>query len=369
MKDFQSLQRCLEEKQEISARRFCDIMFPTVSRTFAVNVGKLPSELSFQVLISYLLCRIADTVEDDPGLLPKTKDSLLKKFTQLLTDPQGVKNCQEFNQACQKLSKTGPDAILTQNSHYVLECFFEFPPEIQEHITEWVTELALGMGLYALRKDQEKSQVTFLYSMDDLEDYCYYVAGTVGHLLTGLFRHHYPCINDSLGEELTKHSTSFGLGLQLTNIVKDSVVDYHRGWCYLPGDLLSEMDLAQGGFLDLDNRRASQELMYKIVVRAKEHLDNALEYSCLLPRKAYKVRLFCFLPLMMAIKSLEEAVFSERLFCLENPVKISRQEVVRIVQYGYVYGWSNLRMRRWYGKVCSSLESKVEFYQYSTRKS
>ena len=61
---------------------FCQVMFPMVSRSFAVNVWKLPSKLYRQVLVSYLLCRSADTIEDDYDLklLDETTENIISSL-------------------------------------------------------------------------------------------------------------------------------------------------------------------------------------------------------------------------------------------------------------------------------------------------
>ena len=56
--------------REVSDRQFCQDMLPKVSRTFAVCIKLLPQDLEHSVLIAYLLCRVADTIEDSPSLLP-----------------------------------------------------------------------------------------------------------------------------------------------------------------------------------------------------------------------------------------------------------------------------------------------------------
>jgi farnesyl-diphosphate farnesyltransferase len=111
------------------------------------------------------------------------------------------------------------------------------------------------------------------------------------------------------------------------------------------------MGLAGEAFLEESNRVKSQQLMEKIIIRAKTHLDNALCYSCAIPRQAIRARIFCFLPLFMAAKTIAKAIHSEQLFDVNNPVKISRQEVKNIVLYTYMNCWSNHRMRKWYDKV------------------
>ncbi|MGH7690424.1 MAG: squalene/phytoene synthase family protein, partial [Gemmatimonadaceae bacterium] len=48
------------------ALRFSREILPSVSRTFALSIRVLPGQLGAAVNCAYLLCRIADTIEDDP---------------------------------------------------------------------------------------------------------------------------------------------------------------------------------------------------------------------------------------------------------------------------------------------------------------
>src|SRR5690606_3005236 len=62
----------------------------------------------------------------------------------------------------------------------------------------------------------------------DLDQYCYYVAGTVGEMLTGLFATDRE-ISAPSSAWMTRHSIDFGLGLQMTNVIKDVTEDFARG--------------------------------------------------------------------------------------------------------------------------------------------
>src|SRR6516225_8737807 len=53
-----------------SAVNFQDQVLPDVSRTFALTIPQLPMPLRTAVTNAYLLCRIADTIEDEPALPP-----------------------------------------------------------------------------------------------------------------------------------------------------------------------------------------------------------------------------------------------------------------------------------------------------------
>ena len=58
-----------------------DQILPHVSRTFALTIPQLPGELRVPVTNAYLLCRIADTIEDEPALSPPETLSFLQRFS------------------------------------------------------------------------------------------------------------------------------------------------------------------------------------------------------------------------------------------------------------------------------------------------
>ncbi|HYW52220.1 MAG TPA: squalene/phytoene synthase family protein, partial [Gemmatimonadaceae bacterium] len=67
--------------------RWCRDLLPRVSRTFALSVRVLPGELGRAVLAAYLLCRIADTIEDAPQLDAELKAATLDRFLHCFDDP------------------------------------------------------------------------------------------------------------------------------------------------------------------------------------------------------------------------------------------------------------------------------------------
>src|SRR5437773_8999650 len=52
-----------------------------VSRTFALTIPQLPPGLRTAVTSAYLLCRIADTIEDEPALSAAETFAFLQRFT------------------------------------------------------------------------------------------------------------------------------------------------------------------------------------------------------------------------------------------------------------------------------------------------
>ncbi|HEU4536642.1 MAG TPA: squalene/phytoene synthase family protein, partial [Polyangiaceae bacterium] len=49
------------------AEAFCVRMLPLVSRTFALGIAALPEGLRLATTAAYLLCRVADSIEDQTG--------------------------------------------------------------------------------------------------------------------------------------------------------------------------------------------------------------------------------------------------------------------------------------------------------------
>src|ERR1700734_1242767 len=61
-----------------------DQILPHVSRTFALTIPQLPEGLRSAVTCASLLCRIADTIEDEPALSPPETLAFLQRFSAVL---------------------------------------------------------------------------------------------------------------------------------------------------------------------------------------------------------------------------------------------------------------------------------------------
>jgi farnesyl-diphosphate farnesyltransferase len=74
------------DRESQRADAFCREILPAVSRTFALSIRFLPGKLGSAVRCSYLICRIADTIEDDTELAAEAKASLLDLLTASFDD-------------------------------------------------------------------------------------------------------------------------------------------------------------------------------------------------------------------------------------------------------------------------------------------
>ena len=71
----------------ISDEGYQDQILPHVSRTFALTIPQLPPALRIAVTNAYLLCRIADTIEDEPALSPAETLVFLQRFKAVVAGP------------------------------------------------------------------------------------------------------------------------------------------------------------------------------------------------------------------------------------------------------------------------------------------
>ncbi len=322
----------------VGDRVFCQALLPQVSRTFAACIRLLPPPVDHQVLVAYLLCRIADTIEDTADLPVADKERLLRQFEICLEDADASPDPLREAFATPRIA----DELLTRETAAVLREFRALGEPACAAIRPWVQEMCRGMAQFArVHSEARPDRLVSLTSVDELDRYCYYVAGTVGHLLTEIFRLHSPRVTPRHYARLKALSTSFGLGLQLTNIIKDVADDRQRGWSFVPTQLCTLAGVTPEELLDPAHARRARIVMDSLIAKAKGHLNDALLYCTALPRSQYRIRLFCLTPLYFAVRTLALAERDPRLLDTGHKVKITRGEVYRTICAAYVVAPSN----------------------------
>jgi len=104
-------------------------------------------------------------------------------------------------------------------------------------------------------------------TLDDLWGYCYRVASTVGLLCLPIF--------SADTEPARAYAVELGLGMQLTNILRDLHEDYARGRVYLPESELAEFGLSGTELFDTANERKRAELVTRMAGLARAKFDRA----------------------------------------------------------------------------------------------
>lgn len=307
---------------------YCHRVLPRVSRTFALGIELLNSPLRDTVCIAYLICRVLDTIEDTTSLPAEERAALLGRARRELPDPERWENCCRIIRSIfSGKDFKSPDHDLCRHSAGVLEVFHDFPDPVRKAVTGPVREMADGMAKTVRRELTEGG--LRMETIEDLKQYCYYVAGTVGIMLTNLFSQDRDSIAGEVQTTLHRYGVDFGLGLQLTNIIKGVTDDISRGVSYLPRQMLEQAGVTIQDLLDNPGDLRGRRLVEELAAIALPWLDNALEYTVSIPPEEGDIRLFCALPLIFAVRTLGLAVHTSRVF-EEQPLKITREEVSAI---------------------------------------
>lgn len=304
--------------------RYQEAMLPRVSRTFALTIPQLPMPLRTIVTNAYMLCRIADTIEDEPALSAQDKANAHARFLAVL---RGEADARAFSaELAPRFSPatSRDEAQLVADTDKVTGFTRSLATREQEILCRCVTIMCHGMSAY-----QRNASLTGLRDLPDCDRYCYYVAGVVGEMLTELFTLHAPQAR-ARREELMALAPSFGEGLQLTNLLKDVWEDRRQGACWLPRDLFAEhgVDLTT---LQPDARGAgfAPALRYLISV-AHGHLRDAMRYTLLLPAAEVGIRRFCLWAIGMAVLTLRRIHRRPEYTCGQE-VKITRRQVKAVI--------------------------------------
>ncbi|MGF1510786.1 MAG: polyprenyl synthetase family protein [Myxococcota bacterium] len=319
-------------------------ILPEVSRTFALSIEALPEELRDAVRISYLLCRMLDTVEDEAGLSLARRHGLFDAFDGVLSGKMPASafaNAPEWSE-----DASNPEYTLCRHAEAVFKAFEDLPDAMQEAVRPHVLEMAAGMREYTSRMDRFGQMR--IRDLEDLDRYCYYVAGTVGLLLTELFLLSLPPEQaNQVRPEAEARAVEFGQGLQLVNIIKDVSTDSERGVCYMPEDLASALELKPEDLVRPEHRKAALQVLGQVLSHAHQHLDRAIEYTLVWPEdSAEDIRFFCAVPLGLALATLDEVSRSNDALRPSQTPKVGRRTVMAIFEQARRAVGSNFALHR-----------------------
>jgi len=295
-------------------------ILPHVSRTFALTIPQLPPALRTPVTNAYLLCRIADTIEDETPASASTTLVLQQRFVAVVCERE------EADMLARDVAPQLSERTLPAERDLVLNMKRVVGITTRLGDTERVAiQRCLDIMCHGMHQFQQTASLRGLERSTDLDDYCYYVAGVVGQMLTELFCAYSPEAR-ARRTELHDLAVSFAQGLQMTNILKDVWEDHHRGACWLPQEVFTRygVDLSQiapgkaGSGFDAGMR--------ELVGVAHVHLRNALAYTLLMPPKETGIRRFCLWAIGLAVLTLRRIVATPG-FTSGSQVKVSHAAV------------------------------------------
>jgi farnesyl-diphosphate farnesyltransferase len=314
-----------ENTSVIDIDRHTRSILPLVSRTFALGIKLLPSRLELPVRLGYLLCRIADTVEDDLALSPSRKAELLDAFILCFDDPA---RADSYSEVIHELTTSDDYVDLVAATGEVFTLYRGLDKPTRVILRRWIEEMVRGMKRFVV----EHPDGIRISTVDEFHQYCYFVAGTVGHLLTDLWHQHSSVVDARAYGRLLDDCEPFGEALQSVNILKDIAWDAeHENSVYVPSDLLAAHGSTHAHMLLDSHRAANRAALAPLFSIAHDDIERSLRYIENLPLMAVRIRLFCVLPVLFAVATMREIEKSEAMLVPGGGVKISRTEVKALI--------------------------------------
>ncbi len=308
---------------------------PSVSRTFAVGTSVLTGDLYWAVCVGYLMCRIADTIEDDGSTSPQRRQALLARFLETFDDSA---TAAAFGAEAADIQGNPAHLELVANTHLVMDVLRALPHGSAAIVKRWTREMVNGMSEFVGRYPAGIR----IQTMPEYRQYCYYVAGTVGHMLTDLWYFHSPAVHEREYRRLLADCEAFGEALQTINIIKDIPWDIeHENSAYIPEDLLRTSGSSHQEILSEGRVAQNRLAVDALVALARDDVRRSLAYINNIPKAAFRIRLFCLLPVLFAVATLREIEHSTAMLRPGGAVKISRREVRSLIVAGTISTVSN----------------------------
>ena len=322
-------------------------ILPGVSRTFALTIPVLPPRLADVVANAYLLCRLADTIEDDVGLTDEQKSEFHERFVKIV---EGAEPPEPFARELAPLLSAATledERVLVANTPRVIRVASSFSDGERAALTRCVRIMCTGMPRF-----QRSRSLDGLADLPELDKYCYYVAGVVGEMLTDLFCFHSERIHANR-TAMMNLAVSFGQGLQMTNILKDIWDDRHGDTCWLPRSVFGE-DFDLRSLDRTHNTPEFREGLFRLIGVAHAHLRNALDYTCLIPKNELGIRRFCLWEIGLAVLTLRK-IHRNPEFTDSSQVKVSRRSVKATVVSTNLTLMSNRALRMIFDRAADGL--------------
>lgn len=269
-----------------------------VSRSFAFCIRQLPQPLRDWVGLSYLLCRIVDTIEDSAWPNLEAQMKAFADFDASLTRSADISRIENWQVDFPHGIPDGEKELI-QDAAHLMRDFHQFPPQVYEMIRELVMSMSQGMQHFCkLRRDGSLR----LSSLGEVNQYCFFVAGVVGELLAKLVSRVEPKFRLSQVNVLRAHH--FGLFLQKVNLLKDQVGDEEVGRHLIPSRQLVE-DSSQ------------------------ENAARALDFLLDVPKEQIEFRRFCAWSLFLGLEALSVARNSLR---RKSVLKVPRAQMQLVLE-------------------------------------
>ena len=308
---------------------FNDKLLEGTSRSFYLTLKRLPKSVKGQIGLLYLLARISDTIADSGE---SGGEDLLELLEDYNNRAQGHSNSMPDFSNLSDVQENPAEGLLLRGAHGPIELLEEASVVDQELIRRCLNIIISGQRMDLERfQDKDGTGIRSLSRYEEMDDYAYRVAGSVGEFWTEICLEHAFEASAELKEELMSSGVRFGKALQLINILRDIPEDLEIGRCYIPTDDLEKIGLSPNDLLHSDSIDVFRPLLDQYIARTEEHLDEAVRYIGLLPHNQYRLRGACMIPVIIGQRTLA-LLKTQNVLDRNNRVKVSRKEIKEIIR-------------------------------------
>ena len=308
---------------------FNDKLLEGTSRSFYLTLKRLPKSVKGQIGLLYLLARISDTIADSGE---SGGEDLLELLEDYNNRAQGHSNSMPDFSNLSDVQENPAEGLLLRGAHGPIELLEEASVVDQELIRRCLDIIISGQRMDLERfSDNNGSVIRSLSRYEEMDDYAYRVAGSVGEFWTEICLEHAFEASAELKEELMSSGVRFGKALQLINILRDIPEDLEIGRCYIPIDDLKKIGLSPNDLLHSDSIDVFRPLLDQYIAKTEEHLDEAVRYIGLLPHNQYRLRGACMIPVIIGQRTLA-LLKTQNVLDRNNRVKVSRKEIKGIIR-------------------------------------
>ena len=293
-----------------------------VSRSFYLSIRLLPAPLRRPVAVGYLLARATDTLADTARL---PADERREKLETLAAAIEGRVPAQPAAAAIAAsfapLQDDPQERALIVALPQCLELLDRLDPADRDDVRAVLRHITRGQAL-DIERFAQGTELVALQSTAQLDEYTYLVAGSVGEFWTELCFRHLSGLAALPREEMCELGRSYGMGLQLVNILRDAGADLAGGRCYFPAD-----ELAGAGMVPQDI--AHDPVRFKPIrdrwlANAQHGLESGMRYADAVNSR--RVRAASALPALLGARTLA-LLRADAAQGLRHKVKVPRAEV------------------------------------------
>ena len=306
-----------------------DSILEGTSRSFYLSLKELPSSIRPQVSLLYMLARTSDTIADSEQ---GDASDLLLALESYNDFSQGkTSNLMDISSLAES-QRNKSEASLLRNVEKIVSKIADFSESDQKAIRHCLGIIIGGQILDLQRFSSDEGTILSLESDEELDDYAYRVAGSVGEFWTRMSLDHiFKLKEENLEVELFEKGIRFGKALQMINILRDIPADLSLGRCYIPRSKMEGYGITPTDLLEPSSMDSFRPLYDEYLDLTDEYLTSAVQYIEMLPHWKFRLRAACMFPVIIGKRTVSK-LREGNVLDPSNRIKIDRSEIKDVIK-------------------------------------